>query len=71
MFQSQASSVRSPGLFIDEKLSWQPLIDKLSKKIASGISAMKRMRPFTPLPILNYMCYALIQLHFDYCNPVY
>lgn len=33
MFQSQAYSVRSLGLFIDEKPSWQTSIEKLCKKI--------------------------------------
>ena len=39
-------SVKSLGAFIDENLTWQTHIDKLSKKIASGIGAIKRIRPF-------------------------
>ena len=37
-------SVKSLGIFIDENLRWQTHIDKLSKKIASGIGTIKRIR---------------------------
>ena len=63
------SSVESLGVFIDENLRWQRHIDKLSKKVASGIGAIKRIRPFVPPPTLHYIYNALIQSHFDYCNP--
>ena len=65
------SSVKSLGIFIDENLRWQTHIDKLSKKIASGIGAIKRIRPFVPPPTLHYIYNALIQSHFDYCNLVW
>ena len=39
------SSVKSLRLFIDKNLRWQTRIDKLSKKVASGIGAIKRIRP--------------------------
>ena len=55
-------------MLIDESLTWQTHIDKLSKKIESGISAIKRVRPFVPPATLLYIYSALIQLHFDYCN---
>ena len=65
------SSVKSLGIFIDENLRWQTHIDKLSKKVASGIGAIKRIRPFVPPPTLHYIYSALIRSHFDYCNPVW
>ena len=65
------SSVKSLGIFIDENLRWQTHIDKLSKKVASGIGAIKRIRPFVRPPILHYIYNALIRSHFDYCNPVW
>ena len=61
---NRVSSVKSLGVFIDENLTWQTHIDKLSKKIASGIGAIKRIRPFVPPD-------TLIQPHFDYCNLVW
>ena len=67
----QVSSVKSLGIFIDENLRWQTHIDKLSKKIAYGIGAIKRMRPFVPPHALRYTYNALIQSQFDYCNLVW
>ena len=64
------SSVKSLGIFIDENLRGQTHIDKLSKKVASGIGIIKRI-PFVPPPTLHYIHNALIQSHFDYCNPVW
>ena len=37
---------------------------------ASGVEAIKRIRPFVPPPTLRYIYNALIQSHFDYCYPV-
>ena len=65
------SSVKSLGIFIDENLRWQTHIDKLSKKVASGIGAIKRIRTFVPPPTLHYIYNSLIQSHFDYCNLVW
>ena len=40
-------------------------------KIASGIAAVKRVRPFVPSATLHLIYKALIQPHFDYCNVVW
>ena len=42
-----------------------------SKKIASGIGAIKRIRPFVSPEILHYIYNALVQPHFDYCGIVW
>ena len=42
----KVTSVKSLGIFIDVNLRWQMHINKLSKKIVSGIGAIKRMRGF-------------------------
>ena len=57
----KVTSVKSLEIFIDENLQWQMHINKLSKKIASGIGAIKRMRDFIPTPTLHYIYNALIQ----------
>ena len=66
------SSVKSLGIFIDENLWWQTHIDKLSKKVTSGIGTIKRIRPFVPPSTLHYIYIynTLVQSHFDYCNLV-
>jgi len=38
-------TAKSLGVTIDNKLDWSSHIDKLTKKIASGIGAIKRMGP--------------------------
>ena len=62
---------KSLGIFIDKNLRLQMHIDKLSKKITSGIGAIKRIRDFVPTPTLHCIYNALIQCLFDYCNIVW
>ena len=58
-------------MHIDDKLSWNVHIDVISKKIASGIGALKRCRPFVPQTTLQSIYNALIQPYFDYCSDVW
>ena len=51
-------------------MAWHSHIDKLSKKIASGIGAIKRIKPFVSPKILHYIYNALVEPHFDYCSIV-
>ena len=45
---SQVPSTKSLGIYIDENLTWNVHIENLSRKIASGIGAVKRILPFVP-----------------------
>ena len=54
-YVNRVSSVKSLGVLIDENLTGETHIDKLSKKIASGIDAIKRVKPFVPPAILLYI----------------
>ena len=67
----QVTHTKSLGTHIDENLSWNVHISKLCKKIASGIDALKRIKPLVPrLPYkLIYNC--LAQSYFDYCSVVW
>ena len=65
------SSVKSLGIYIDENLTWHSHIDKLCKKIASAIEAIKRVKPFVPQSTLLNTYNSLVQSHFDYCSPVW
>ena len=58
----QVPSVKSLGIYID---------DKLCKKIASAIGAIKRVKPFVPQSILLNIYYSLVPSHFDYCSLVW
>ena len=68
---NQVKCVKSLGVHIDDNLSWNVHIDTISKKIASGIGALKRCEPFVSQTTLQSIYNALIQLHFDYCSEVW
>ena len=68
---NQASTSKSLGVLIDENLTWGSHIERLAKKVASGIVAIKRVRQFVPPATLHLIYKALIQPHFDYCNVVW
>ena len=68
---NQVSTSKSLGVLIDAILTWGSHIEKLAKKIASGIAAIKRVRQFVLPATLHLIYEALIQPHFDYCNVVW
>ena len=67
----RVTHTKSLGVNIDENLSWSVHIDTISKKIASGIGAIKRMRAFVPDTTLKYIFNSIVQPHFDYCCVVW
>ena len=68
---NQVPTSKSLGVRIDANLTWGSHIEKLAKKIVSGIAAIKRVRQFVPPATLHLIYKALIQPHFDYCNVVW
>ena len=46
-------------------------IEKVTKKVASGIGAIKQIRHLVPQATLQLIYQALIQPYFDYCNIVW
>ena len=66
----QVSFAKLLGVLIDETLSWNEHIEKLSTKIASGIGPLKPVRPFAPPSTLQFINNSLIQPCFDYCSVV-
>ena len=63
--------MKSLGIYIDENLTRHFHIDKLCKKIASAIGAIKRVKPFVPQSTLLNIYNSLVQPHFDYCSLVW
>ena len=59
---SQVATAKSLGVTIDNKLDWSSHIDKLTKKIASGIGAIKRIRHFVPHATLHLIYQAMAGL---------
>jgi len=68
---SQVTTGKSIEVTLDKKLDWSSHIDKLTKTVASGIGAIKRIRYLVPQATLHLIYLALIQPHFDYCNIVW
>ena len=67
----QVSTSKSLGVHIGRNLSWECHINEISKKIASGISAIKHIRYFLPFEIVLNVYNSLVKSHFDYCDVVW
>jgi len=67
----QVWTVKSLGVHIDENLTWECHINELSKKIASGIRAIKRIRYSVPYKTLLSIYNSLVQSHLNYCSSVW
>ena len=67
----QVGSTKSLGVHVDGHLTWNTHISHISRKIASGIGAIKRCRPFAPTEALVCAYNAIVQPHFDYCDIVW
>ena len=64
-------SKQSLGLIVDENLSWKAHLHEISKKVSSGIGALKRVRPYIFSMHSAIKIYkGLIEPHFDYCSAV-
>ena len=68
---NKVETVKSLGVHIDKHLSWSVHIEKITKKIASAIGALKHVRSFITTKTAVQIYQALIQPHFDYCCSVW
>ena len=66
----RVNETKSLGLQIDEHLKWARHVENISKKIASAIGALKRVRQFIDTNTALKIYGAPIQPHFDYCSSV-
>ena len=66
----QVTTAKSLGVTIENKLNWGSHIDKLTKKVPSGIGAIKRIWHLVSQATLLLTNQALIEPHFDYCKIV-
>ena len=67
----KVNETKSLGLQIDEHLTWARHVENVSKKIASAIGALKRVRQFIDTNTALKIYGALIQPYFDYCSSVW
>ena len=62
---------KSLGLTIDENLTWKYHVDNITKKVSSGIGALKRMRDFITRETAIRVYQSLVEPYFSYCAPVW
>ena len=68
----QVNKSKALGTILDQHLSWKPNTENIRKKITSGISAPRPVKPFiaergTLISIYN----AIVRPYFDYCCEVW
>ena len=74
---NRVSHTKSIGVYLDENLIWNEHINQISRKIAPGIGALKRIRSFVPDTTLQLTLHttlifnSLVQPYFDYCCVVW
>jgi hypothetical protein len=59
------------GVYIDEFLSWEKHIDRIAKKVSSGIRAIRKLKPCVDSNTLICAYNALVLPHLDYCCEVW
>ena len=59
------------GVEIDEFLTWDTHIASVSKKVSSGISIMRKIKPFIPISSLLKIYQSIVEPYFDYCSIVW
>ena len=68
----QVNKAKTLGIIIDQHLSWKPNTENICKKITSGISALRRVKPFiAERDTLNSIYNAIVRPYFDYCSEVW
>ena len=69
---TKVKEAKSLGVIIDKHLSWSNHIGELSKKISSGMGALKRIRPYISerTAFQTYQAFKILP-HFDYCSSVW
>ena len=59
------------GTIVDQHLSWKPNAENVCQKITSGISALRRVKPFNLLlKEVHVFLYTIVRPYFDYCCEV-
>ena len=59
---SRVKTTKSLGMVIDDKLKWEDHIDSISRKVSSGIGAIKLIKSYVPKDCLNQIYNALVLL---------
>ena len=68
---SRVSQVKFLGTIIDDKLTWRPHIDYISKKLSKAIAIMYRIKPYVTQETLCGLYYSLVYPYLTYCNVIW
>ena len=68
---TQVATAKSLGVTINNNRDWGSHMEKIIKKVSSGIGAIKRVRHLVPQVTLQLIYQALIHPHFNYCHTVW
>ena len=66
-----SSEVVSPGVTLDNKLSWKPHINQVVKKVNKALYSLRFIWACTSETLRKRLVEALVQPHLDYCVVVY
>ena len=67
----KVNATKSLGLMIDDTLCWSAQVEKITKKVHSGLSIIRRLRDIVDYNTLITVYKSIIQPHFDYCSQVW
>ena len=67
----RVKETKALGVYVDEFLSWNKHFEVISKKISSGIGAVRKLKPHVDHNTLICAYNALVLPHFDYCCEVW
>ena len=68
---SCVSQVKFLRTIIDDKLTWQPHIDYVSKKLSKAIAIMYRIKPYVTQETLCGLYYSLVYPYLTYGNVIW
>ena len=63
----KVTSIQFLGVTIHEHLTWKPHMERLLKKIRTGLGVIKKVKPYLSNKSLQLLYYSIIQSHFQYC----
>lgn len=67
----QLTDTKFLGLIIDNNLSWDEHVKFVSKKLSSGLYALRRMKHYCNLTTLKTIYFSLLQSHISYGIAIY
>lgn len=67
----QLTETKFLGLIIDKNLSWDEHVKFITKKLSSGLYALRRMKHYCSLKTLKTIYYSLFQSHISYGICIY